>query len=60
MTLWSRRSGVPAGNLFILVVGTDGSGIESSWGSTSFGERNGINASGQCGVTAKEVSNVCQ
>ena len=51
---------MPAGNLFYLIVGTDGIAIESSWGSTSFGERNGINASGQCGVTAKEISNVCQ
>ena len=53
-------SGAPAGNLFYLIVGTDGNGIESSWGSTSFGERGGIIASGQCGNTAKEISNVCQ
>jgi len=53
-------SGVPSGNLFYLIVGTDGIGVESSWGRTSFGERNGINASGQCGITAKEISNVCQ
>ncbi|MEE8411156.1 MAG: hypothetical protein V3S47_01535, partial [Acidobacteriota bacterium] len=53
-------SGVPSGNLFYLIVGTDGIGVESSWGRASFGERNGINASGQCGIMAKEISNVCQ
>ncbi|NIM60499.1 MAG: hypothetical protein GTO30_02280, partial [Acidobacteria bacterium] len=50
----------PPGNLFWIVVGTDGGAVESSWGATSFGERNGIDPSGQCGVTFKEISNVCQ
>jgi len=53
-------AGVPSGSLYFMVVGTDGIDIESSWGSSSFGERNGIAGSGQCGVTAKEISNVCQ
>ncbi len=51
---------VPPGNLFFLVVGTDGAGIESSWGESSLGERNGLTASGRCGVTMKDVSNICE
>ena len=51
---------VPAGNLFFLVVGTDGSGIESSWGlDGNDGERNGLTVSGECSTTFKEPSNTC-
>jgi hypothetical protein len=53
-------SSAPSGNLYFLVVGADGAGIESGWGEGTYGERNGLTASGQCGVTAKEISNVCQ
>ena len=55
--LWS---GAPAGDLFFLVVGTDGAAVESSWGESYLGERNGLDPSGQCGVTLKDVSNVCE
>ncbi|MDH3627245.1 MAG: immune inhibitor A [Acidobacteriota bacterium] len=56
-TLWS---GVPAGNLFFLVVGDNGSGSESSWGSDSGGgERNGLAASGECAVGLKETTATC-
>jgi len=51
---------VPAGNLFFLVVGTDGAGTESSWGVTSvFGERSGLVPSGECGIAAKDISGSC-
>jgi hypothetical protein len=53
-------SGVPAGDLFFLVVGTDGAGIESSWGVDSLpGERNGMIHSGECSTTSKEISTSC-
>ena len=53
-------SNVPPGDLYFLVVGTDGAGTESSWGSDSLeGERNGPAASGQCGVVAKKLSSGC-
>jgi hypothetical protein len=51
---------VPAGDLFFLVIGTDGAGTESSWGMDSqFGERNGLSPSGQCGTVSKDVSGSC-
>ncbi|MCP3977850.1 MAG: hypothetical protein GY716_00775 [bacterium] len=51
---------VPAGDLFFLVVGTDGADMESSWGIDSVGnERNGGAASGECAAVAKDTSNVC-
>jgi hypothetical protein len=51
---------LPSGNLFFLLVGTDGSGSESSWGTNSgFGERNGGTASGECGVSQKDATNIC-
>jgi hypothetical protein len=53
-------NGVPAGDLFFLLVGTDGSRTESSWGTDSlFGERNGLGPSGTCGTTGKDVSGSC-
>jgi hypothetical protein len=53
-------SNVPPGDLFFLVVGTDGDGTESSWGRDAlYGERNGETASGQCSVVAKDVSGTC-
>ena len=46
--------------LWFLVVGTDGSATEGSWGRTSSGaERGGAAASGQCGVTAKNTTEAC-
>ncbi len=53
-------SGVPAGDLFFLVVGVDGTGVESSWGMSSLpAERNGMNHSGECSVISKEISAGC-
>ena len=53
-------NGVPVGDLFFLIVGTDGSGTESSWGASNpFGERNGVSSSGECSVTAKDISGSC-
>ena len=40
-------------------IGEDGAGTESSWGTSSFGERNGLSASGTCGSTAKDTTAVC-
>jgi len=53
-------SAVPGGDLYFLVVATDGSGLEGSWGRDSLGaERNGLDASGECAATAKDVSSTC-
>jgi len=53
-------SNVPPGDLFFLVIGIDGAGTESSWGTDSLhGERNGESPSGQCGVVAKDASGTC-
>jgi hypothetical protein len=51
---------VPAGDLFFLIVGTDGTAVESSWGEGTLGERNDLTPSGECGVTAKDISTVCR
>ena len=51
---------VPAGDLFFLLVGSDGAATESSWGIDSTGaERNGSLASGECSSSIKEPLNVC-
>jgi hypothetical protein len=51
---------VPAGDLFFLVVSTNGAGTEGSWGNHSqLGERHGLVPSGQCSITAKEISGTC-
>jgi hypothetical protein len=50
---------VPAADLYFLVVGSDGAETESSWGRTSQGERNALDASGECGTTQKNISNNC-
>jgi len=52
-------NGVPSGNLFYLVIGSDGSGTESPWGLATAGERNGIDPSGACGATTKDLSGSC-
>lgn len=53
-------SAVPTGGVYFLIVGSDGSAIESSWGEGTSGERNGLDPSLECNVTAKNISNVCQ
>jgi hypothetical protein len=53
-------NGVPSGSLFFLVVGTDGAGTESSWGTDSLGgERGGVVASGECSTAIKDTSGTC-
>ncbi|MGD8376442.1 MAG: proprotein convertase P-domain-containing protein [Acidobacteriota bacterium] len=51
--------GVPAGNLWLLLVTDDGQGTESSWGQGPVGERHGAAASGECGTSAKNVWGTC-
>ena len=53
--------GVPAGALYFLIVGRDGTGVyESSWGLTSAGaQRGGTHASFQCGATTKILTDIC-
>jgi len=53
-------TGVPPGNLYVLIVGTDGAGTESSWGlDSSSQERHGAASSGVCGVTIKNATATC-
>jgi hypothetical protein len=49
----------PAGDLWFIVIGEDGAGVESSWGLSSYGERNGLSASGTCGSAVKDITAVC-
>jgi subtilisin-like proprotein convertase family protein len=49
----------PDGDLWFLVVGQSASGVESSWGPSSYGERHGLAASGTCGSTVKDVTDTC-
>jgi hypothetical protein len=53
--------GVPAGDLFLLLVGVDDTGVyESSWGTDGSGaERNGTAPSNMCGVTTKDATESC-
>lgn len=55
-SVWSVGA---AGDLWFLVVNSDGSGTEGSWGQSSSGERNGLTASGSCGDSAKDTSASC-
>ncbi len=50
---------VPAGDLWFVLVGEDGLGLESSWGQASGGERGGLAASGTCGSSAKDLAGSC-
>ena len=53
-------SGVPAGNLWFVIVSQNGSGTEGSWGTTSAGaQRNGTAASAQCGNTSRSNALTC-
>ncbi|HKQ63143.1 MAG TPA: hypothetical protein VJS92_17785 [Candidatus Polarisedimenticolaceae bacterium] len=50
---------VPPGDLYFMIVGASGT-VESSWGIDGDGiERHGMFASGQCGVTAKDIAIDC-
>ena len=51
----------PAGDIYFLVVPTDGTGTEGSWGlSSTLAERNGLGASNECGVSIKIPTNICE
>ena len=50
---------VPAGDLWFVLVGDDGLGVESSWGEATDGERNGLSDSGTCGSVAKDITGTC-
>jgi hypothetical protein len=53
-------SGVPAGDLWFVVVGDDGASTEGSWGTDGTGaQRGGTAASGQCGIGTRDNSGVC-
>jgi subtilisin-like proprotein convertase family protein len=50
----------PAGDLWFVLVSDNGAGVESSWGLTSDGtERNGADASGECGNIVKDTHAGC-
>jgi len=51
---------VPAGDLFFVIVGINGQGVESSWGTDSnLEERNGDAASGKCLISKKNTTAPC-
>jgi len=53
-------AGVPAGNLWFVVVSDDGAGFEGSWGTDGAGAPlGGSTPSGQCGITARSNSGTC-
>jgi len=53
-------TGIPAGNIYFLIVATDGAMTEGSWGIDSAGrERRGSVPSGLCGVTVKNANGTC-
>jgi trimeric autotransporter adhesin len=52
-------TGVPAGNLWFVVVGDNNGTIEGSWGKTTSGERGGASASGYCGTTGRDNASTC-
>jgi hypothetical protein len=53
-------SGVPAGDLWFVVVSDDGASTEGSWGTDGTGaQRGGAAPSGQCGMGTRDNSGVC-
>jgi len=53
-------SGVPAGDLWFVVVGDDGATTEGSWGTDGTGaERGGVTASGVCGIVTRNNAGAC-
>ena len=53
-------TGVPSGDLWYLVVSSDGAGLEGTWGTTSAGaDIQGTTPSGQCGNTARSNAGSC-
>ena len=56
-TSWT---GVPAGDLWFVVVGDDNATTEGSWGTDGAGAQRGSGTvSGQCGMAARDNSGVC-
>jgi subtilisin-like proprotein convertase family protein len=52
--------GVPAGDLWFLVVGDDAASMEGTWGTDGAGaHRNGTAASGFCGLTTRNNAGAC-
>jgi len=52
--------GVPAGDLWFVVVGDDAAAMEGTWGTDGAGaHRNGTTASGFCGFTTRSNSGTC-
>jgi len=58
---WTSVPDVPSGETFLwwVIVGTDGTSLESSWGKNSAGNERHPAASGQCGFTAKSTAATC-
>jgi subtilisin-like proprotein convertase family protein len=53
-------TGVPAGDLWFVVVGDDNASTEGSWGTDGNGAQRGLGtASLQCGLSARDNSGVC-
>ena len=53
-------TGVPAGDLWFVIVGDDDATIEGSWGTTGPGvQRGGAAPSGFCGTATRDNSGVC-
>jgi hypothetical protein len=53
-------TGVPAGDLWFIVVGDNDGSTEGSWGTDGTGgQRGGISPSGQCGMATRDNSGVC-
>ena len=50
---------LPPGDLWFLVVATDGNLIEGSWGQGASGERGGVTPSFECGVTVRDNGGSC-
>jgi hypothetical protein len=56
-SIWA---GVPAGNVWFVIVGDDDGTTEGSWGTYGNGApRGGTTVSGQCGVTTRDNSGAC-
>jgi Zn-dependent M28 family amino/carboxypeptidase/subtilisin-like proprotein convertase family protein len=52
-------SSVPAGDLWYVVVATDGAGTEGNWGTATAGPMGGATASAQCGDAARSNAGSC-
>jgi hypothetical protein len=53
-------AGVPAGNVWFVIVGDDDGTTEGSWGTDGNGAQRGGNAaSGQCGMTTRDNAGTC-